>query len=208
MQKRVGLARALALDPDLLLFDEPTAGLDPITAAEIGELILRLKKERNLTSVVVTHDVHGAKSFADHVILLRAFFKNRGYEDASDLTKHAIANLPSGEPAKVFEYDGQKIFNEQAKLKDQKSFKDAGDYLQTNKFGLAVVAVSVGMKGETDQDQVLSEGRAAVIRDYLAKNFRLDDTDQNSWPRKIRRYRRQWQGRHSGVSRSFCNRRG
>ena len=71
MQKRVGLARALALDPDLLLFDEPTAGLDPITAAEIGELILKLKKERNLTSVVVTHDVQGAKSFADRVILLR-----------------------------------------------------------------------------------------------------------------------------------------
>jgi phospholipid/cholesterol/gamma-HCH transport system ATP-binding protein len=71
MQKRVGLARALALDPDILLFDEPTSGLDPITAAEIGELIVKLKKERNLTSVVVTHDVHGAKSFADRVVLLR-----------------------------------------------------------------------------------------------------------------------------------------
>ena len=61
----------LALDPDILLFDEPTSGLDPITAAEIGELIVKLKKERNLTSVVVTHDVHGAKSFADRVVLLR-----------------------------------------------------------------------------------------------------------------------------------------
>jgi phospholipid/cholesterol/gamma-HCH transport system ATP-binding protein len=71
MQKRVGLARALALDPDILLFDEPTSGLDPITAAEIGELIVKLKKERNLTSVVVTHDVHGAKAFADRVVLLR-----------------------------------------------------------------------------------------------------------------------------------------
>jgi len=71
MQKRVGLARALALDPEILLFDEPTSGLDPITAAEIGELIMKLKKERNLTSVVVTHDVHGAKSFADRVVLLR-----------------------------------------------------------------------------------------------------------------------------------------
>ncbi len=71
MQKRVGLARALALDPDILLFDEPTSGLDPITAAEIGELIVKLKKERNLASIVVTHDVHGAKSFADRVVMLR-----------------------------------------------------------------------------------------------------------------------------------------
>lgn len=71
MQKRVGLARALALDPDILLFDEPTSGLDPITAAEIGDLIMKLKNERNLTSVVVTHDVHGARSFADRVVLLR-----------------------------------------------------------------------------------------------------------------------------------------
>jgi len=71
MQKRVALARALALDPDILLFDEPTSGLDPITAAEIGELIVKLKTERNLTSIVVTHDVHGAKSFADRVVLLR-----------------------------------------------------------------------------------------------------------------------------------------
>jgi phospholipid/cholesterol/gamma-HCH transport system ATP-binding protein len=71
MQKRVGLARALALDPDILLFDEPTSGLDPITAAEIGELIVKLKKERNLTSIVVTHDVHGAKVFADRFVLLR-----------------------------------------------------------------------------------------------------------------------------------------
>jgi phospholipid/cholesterol/gamma-HCH transport system ATP-binding protein len=71
MQKRVGLARALALDPDILLFDEPTSGLDPVTSAKIGELIVKLKKERNLTSVVVTHDVHGAKAFADRLVLLR-----------------------------------------------------------------------------------------------------------------------------------------
>lgn len=71
MQKRVGLARALALDPDILLFDEPTAGLDPITADEIGALILKLKKQRKMTAVVVTHDIHGARKFADRLILLR-----------------------------------------------------------------------------------------------------------------------------------------
>ncbi len=70
MQKRVGLARALALDPEILLFDEPTAGLDPITAREIGELISRLKEERKMTAVVVTHDLRGARVFSDRAALL------------------------------------------------------------------------------------------------------------------------------------------
>jgi phospholipid/cholesterol/gamma-HCH transport system ATP-binding protein len=70
MKKRVGLARALALDPEILLFDEPTAGLDPITAAEIGQLILDLKSRRKMTGVVVTHDIRGAKIFADRMVLM------------------------------------------------------------------------------------------------------------------------------------------
>ncbi len=70
MKKRVGLARALALQPDILLFDEPTSGLDPITAGEIEELMLKLKKEHEIASVVVTHDVHGARAVADRVALI------------------------------------------------------------------------------------------------------------------------------------------
>src|SRR6266567_4881884 len=70
MQKRVGLARALALDPEILLFDEPTAGLDPITAVEIGKLILDLKKKRQMSAIVVTHDVQGAKAYSDRMVLL------------------------------------------------------------------------------------------------------------------------------------------
>lgn len=111
-----------------------------------------------------------------HNFLLRGFFKNRGYEDAADLTKHATSALPAGDPMKTFDYEGQKIFNNQAKLKDEKALKDAGDYLQANRFGLAVVVASTGMKGESGQDKILSEGRATAVRDYLAKNFRLDDT--------------------------------
>src|SRR5438105_3658462 len=71
MQKRVGLARALALQPDIVLFDEPTAGLDPITAAEIGKLIVELKEKRKMTAIVVTHDVHTAKLFSDHLVLIQ-----------------------------------------------------------------------------------------------------------------------------------------
>lgn len=70
MQKRVGLARAMALDPGILLIDEPSSGLDRITASEIYQLLLKLKKKQKVTLVVVTHDVTGARKFADQFAVL------------------------------------------------------------------------------------------------------------------------------------------
>jgi phospholipid/cholesterol/gamma-HCH transport system ATP-binding protein len=75
MRKRAGLARALALDPNIVLYDEPTTGLDPIMSDVINELILRVRRRPHVTSVVVTHDMHTARKVADRVIMLYPLFR-------------------------------------------------------------------------------------------------------------------------------------
>ena len=73
MRKRVGLARSIVLDPKMILYDEPTTGLDPITAQKINEMIIDLQSKLNVTSVVVTHDIQSAFSVGDRIAFL-----NRG----------------------------------------------------------------------------------------------------------------------------------
>jgi phospholipid/cholesterol/gamma-HCH transport system ATP-binding protein len=69
-QKRVALARAIILDPKIILYDEPTTGLDPIRSDVINELILKLEHELKVTSIVVTHDLISAFKVADHMVML------------------------------------------------------------------------------------------------------------------------------------------
>jgi phospholipid/cholesterol/gamma-HCH transport system ATP-binding protein len=86
MRKRVGLARALALDPELMLYDEPTTGLDPIMSDVINELILNTRRRRPVTSIIVTHDMRTAQKVADRVVMF-----------------YPLARLKPGEPQVIFD---------------------------------------------------------------------------------------------------------
>src|SRR5207237_9660536 len=70
MKKRVGLARALAIEPEVMLYDEPTTGLDPIRSDVINELILQTKRKHPMTSIVVTHDMKTAQKVGDRIVML------------------------------------------------------------------------------------------------------------------------------------------
>ncbi len=70
MRKRVGLARAIAVDPEIILYDEPTSGLDPVTSEAINDLILDMQKKLGVTSLVVTHDMHSAYKVANRIAMI------------------------------------------------------------------------------------------------------------------------------------------
>lgn len=70
MRKRVGLARAIAVDPEIILYDEPTSGLDPVSSEAINDLILDMQKKLGVTSVVVTHDMHSAYKVANRIAMI------------------------------------------------------------------------------------------------------------------------------------------
>jgi phospholipid/cholesterol/gamma-HCH transport system substrate-binding protein len=126
----------------------------------------------------------GAAAFDDdmealkHNFLLRGFFKKRGYEDSDELTKYAIAKLPAEPYSKRFSLDAGQVFDkpDTAKLKNKKSLAEAGQFLEQNKFGMAVVAARGGVTGDSDKVRESTEAQAMTVREYLVQNFRLDDT--------------------------------
>ncbi len=86
MRKRVGLARALALDPEVMLYDEPTTGLDPVMSDVINDLILQTRRRHPVTSLVITHDLKTVRKVADRVVML-----------------YPLARLAPGEPQVLFD---------------------------------------------------------------------------------------------------------
>jgi phospholipid/cholesterol/gamma-HCH transport system substrate-binding protein len=147
----------------------------------IGALI-NDKKMYQQASAATAQAAAGAAAFKDdmdamkHNFLLRGFFKKRGYDDASELTKNEIAGLPKGPAMKKFVYRGDQMFDkESAKFKKEKDLDEAGSFLQANKFGLAVVVSHTGQNGDSEKNHELAQARAMVVRGYLAKNFKLDD---------------------------------
>ena len=93
MKKRVALARVLALTPEIMLYDEPTTGLDPVMTDVINELILQTRKQRTVTSIVVTHDMTTVKKVADRVLML-----------------HPAPRLAPGEPQVIFDGTAEEAF--------------------------------------------------------------------------------------------------
>ncbi|HYL37109.1 MAG TPA: MlaD family protein [Bryobacteraceae bacterium] len=141
----------------------------------IGALINDKKAYQEVTAgaTAFDEDMEALK----HNFFLRGFFKKRGYEDADELKKNEIPRLPMAPAMKTFTYDGARMFDkpDTAKMKNQKTFNEVGRFLEDHKFGMAVVAVSAGTTGDSDQDRQLSQARSYVVREYLAKNFRFDD---------------------------------
>jgi phospholipid/cholesterol/gamma-HCH transport system ATP-binding protein len=112
MRKRVGLARALVMNPEVLLYDEPTTGLDPIMSDVINELIIRTREQHHVTSIVVTHDMKNAQKVADRIVML-----------------YPLSRLAPDEPQIIFEGTPQEIMQSKDKRVAQFVRGEAGERL-------------------------------------------------------------------------------
>lgn len=108
MQKRVGLARALALSPEVMFYDEPTTGLDPVNSRRIDDLIHSVKQAHGVTGIIVTHDLRTVQRVADRIVML--YPKRKISDDDSQVIfDGTLAELASSTDARVKEYVGDEL---------------------------------------------------------------------------------------------------
>jgi len=93
MRKRAGLARTLVISPEIMLYDEPTTGLDPITSREISELIIKIQKQNKTSSIIITHDMECARITADRVVIMDdgKYIAEGTFEDLHQSKEQAVA---------------------------------------------------------------------------------------------------------------------
>jgi phospholipid/cholesterol/gamma-HCH transport system substrate-binding protein len=159
-------------------------------AGTLGALVNDKKLFRDLSATsadarrTMTEAKAGVTAFHEgvealkHNRLLRGFFDRRGYFDSAELTTHEVAALPERPILRTFVYAARDIFDkpDTAKLRNEKSLDQVGGFLQEAPFGLAVVTAYTGLEGEKEKNLALTQARAMVIREYLTKRFRVDDT--------------------------------
>ncbi|MCX7430852.1 MAG: ABC transporter ATP-binding protein [Planctomycetia bacterium] len=123
MRKRAGLARAIALDPLLILYDEPTTGPDPIMTDVINELILRVKERPRVTSVVVTHDMNTARKVADRIIMLYPLFR-LGLDESQIVFSGTPADLDRSRDPRIRQFVEGRAGNRLTELQDEQTLEE------------------------------------------------------------------------------------